>query len=115
MSIRKNDKQRPLGIIGAIPEFIGVMAGVSMVTGKWIERHVRNLLEGKSIQPKQEAMSSVQLEAEMRIAAIKKKMASRKQAIAKVAKKPALPIPAKTVQTKKKTAKKNTSKGVNRK
>ncbi len=80
MSIRKNDKQRPLGIIGAIPEFIGVMAGISMVAGKWIKRHVRYLLGEKPKQPEQEAKRPVQLEAEMRIAAIKKKIASQKQA-----------------------------------
>jgi hypothetical protein len=104
MSIRKNDKQRPLGIVGAIPEFIGVMAGISMVTGKWIGRNVRNLLGGKPIQPKQEAKRPVQLEAEMRIAAIKEKMANQKQAKAKVAKEPAPTIP---VKTKKKTVKKH--------
>ena len=103
MSIRKNDKQRPLGIVGAIPEFIGVMAGISMVAVKWSERHVRSLLGGKPIQPKQVVKGPVQLEAEKRIDAIKKKMASQKQAKAKVAKKPASPIP---VKTKKKTAKK---------
>ena len=114
MSIRKNDKQRPLGIVGAIPEFIGVMAGISMIACKWIEHHVRDLLGEKPRQPKQVAKGPVQLEAEKRIDAIKKQMASQKQAKAKVAKKPAPPIPVKTVKTKKKTAKK-TSKGVNRK
>jgi hypothetical protein len=122
MSIQKNDKQRPLGIIGAIPEFIGVMTGITVVAGKWIERQVRNLLGGKPVQPKQEAKSPVQLEAEKRIAAIKEKMASQTQTKANVAKKPAPPRPVKTVKTKKKTAKKTvkktvkkTSKGVNRK
>lgn len=118
MAINKNDKQRPLGIVGAIPEFIGVMAGISMVTGKWIGRNVRSLLGGKPVQSKQEAKRPVQLEADMRIAAIKKKMASEKQAKAKVAMEPAPTIPVKTVKTKKKTVKKHkktTSKGVNRK
>jgi hypothetical protein len=123
MSIRKNDKQKPLGIVGAIPEFIGVMAGISMVTGKWIGRNVRSLLGGKPIQPKQVAKRPVQLEAEMRIDAIRKKMASQKQAKATVPKKPTPPTPVKAVKTKKKTkkkttkttTKKNTSKGVKRK
>ncbi len=118
MSIRKNDKKRPLGIVGAIPEFIGVMAGISMVAGKWIERNVRYLLGGKPKQPKQEPKRPDQLEAEMRIDAIKNKMASQKQAKATVPKKPTPPTPVKTVKTKKKTAKKtkkNTSKGVKRK
>ena len=107
MSIRKNDKQRPLGIVGVIPEFIGVMAGVSMVTGKWIGRNVRSLLGGKPIQPKQEAKRPIQLEADLRIAAIKKKMESQRQAKAEVANEPAPAIPVKTVKTKKKTVKKH--------
>lgn len=115
MSIRKNDKQRPLGIVRAIPEFIGVMAGISMLAGKWIKLHVRDFLGEKPRQPKQAAKRPVQLEAEKRIDAIEKKMASPEQAKAKAAKKPASPIP---VKTKKKTAKKShktAGKGVNRK
>lgn len=89
MSARKNDKQKSLGIIGAIPEFIGVLVGISMIAGRWIERHIRNLLSEKLKQPKQAAKTPVQIDAEKRIAAIEEKMTGHKR-----------------VKTKKKSAKK---------
>ena len=110
MSIQKNDTKRPLGIIGAIPEFIGVMTGISVVAGKWIECQVRHLLGKKPLQPEQEVRSPVQLEAEMRIAAIKKQMASQKQAKANVIRESKPPVPIKAVKTRKKTKKKTTKK-----
>jgi len=83
MSARKNDKQKSLGIVGAIPEFIGVMVGISMVAGKWIERHVRKLLSEKPRQPKQTAKTPVQIDAEKRIAAIEQKLTGQKHKKAK--------------------------------
>jgi len=95
MSKQKNDKRKPLGFVSAVPEFIGVMVGISMVAGKWIERHVRNLLGEKTGKPKQAAKTPVQIDAEKRIAAIEEKITAKKRVKTK-----------KKVQKKKKTAKK---------
>ena len=103
MSARKNDNQKSLVIVSAIPELIGVMVGLSVVAGKWIERHVRNLLEEKPRQPKQTAKTPVQIDAEKRIAAIEEKITVHKQVKTK-----------KKSAKKKKTVKKSAGKGVNK-
>jgi len=48
MSAQKNDTRKSMGVVSAIPEFIGVMAGISVVAGKWIENQVRNVLGEKT-------------------------------------------------------------------
>ncbi len=65
MSAQKKDKKKPLGILGAIPEFIGVMAGISMVASRWIRLHIKNLL--------QEKKKPVHVEPEKKIAAVEDK------------------------------------------
>jgi len=79
MSKQKNDKRKPMWFVSAIPEFIGVMAGISVVAGKWIERHVKGLLGEKPDKPKHGPKTSVQIDAEKRIAAIEQEMTGKKQ------------------------------------
>ena len=51
MSTQKNDTRKSMVVVNAIPEFIGVIAGISVVAGKWIGRHVRGLLGEKPKKP----------------------------------------------------------------
>jgi len=103
MPTRKNDKQKSLGVVGVIPEFIGTLAGITMVAGKWIEHHVRNLLGEKPHRPKQAAKTPVQIEAEKRITAIEAKINEQRQ-VKSIEK----PVPVQ-VKTKKKSANKRTT------
>lgn len=102
MSARKNGKKRPLGLVGAIPEFIGAIAGISVVAGKWVEHNVRNLLGEKPRQPKQTVKTPVRLEAKKRITAIEEKIT--KQAATRM--KAARESVSLGVKTKKKAVKK---------
>lgn len=104
MSTRKNKKQKPFGIVGAIPEFFGAMAGTTIVTGRYIKHQVRNLLGEKPRRPKKAAKTNIQLEAEKRIAAIEEKMSEQKQV--KAVKKT---VPA-SVKTREKSTKKTIAK-----
>ena len=99
MSTQKNDTRKSMGVVSAIPEFIGVMAGITMLSGKWIERHVRSLLGEKPSKPKQAVKTPVQIDAEKRIAAIEQKMTGKKR----------VKMKKKSVK-KKKTVKKTTKK-----
>jgi len=98
----KNGKKRLLGLVEAIPEFIGTVAGISVVGGKWVEHNVRNLLGEKPRLPKQAAKSPFQLEAKKRITAIEEKITKQAAARMKTARKSA----SLGVKTKKKAVKK---------
>ncbi len=108
MSARKKNKKKPLGILSAIPEFIGVMAGISMVAGRWIGLHVKNLLQEKLRQPKQAARKPVQVEPEKKIAAVENKTTQKRVKTKK--KRTKKKKSAKKKKTVKKTKKKKISK-----
>ncbi|MFC1675461.1 hypothetical protein ACFL3G_00185 [Planctomycetota bacterium] len=79
MATGKNDDRKPLRFIAAIPEFIGVMAGISVMAGRWVDCHVRGLLGEKPSKPKQAVKTPVQIDAEKRIAAIEQEIAGKKR------------------------------------
>ncbi len=99
MSSQKNDNRKPLDFVSAISEFIGVMAGMSVLTGKWIGDQVGSVFGEKTSQPKQAAKTPVQIDSERRIAAIEEKITGQKQVKTK-----------KKAVKKKKTVKKTTKK-----
>ena len=110
MSTEKNDTRKSMGVVSAIPEFIGVMAGITVLSGKWIENHVRGLLGEKPRPQKPVVKTPVQIDAEKRIAAIEEKMTGKKRVKAKKKSAKKKKTVKKAKKMKKKTAKKTTKK-----
>lgn len=82
-----NGNQKALGVAAVVPEFFGAMAGISMVAGKWLKHQLLVLLGEAPQPPKPSAKTSIQVEAEKRIAAIEAGMSAQPRAKKKSVKK----------------------------
>jgi len=103
MSALNNGNQDSLGIAAVIPEFLGTMAGVSVVAAKWIKHQLLVLLGEESQQAKRSVKTPIQVEAERRIAAIEAGLSGQPRVKKKSVKKKKT---AKKKAVKKKTVKK---------